>query len=120
MEITSGDYTLIHSGIVIQIENLPITVKLPDEVEGDYTFIFNFINDNNAKELITVFNSNDKFTLQIELKNFNHVHNAGSREAVEVGTLKTKPLFLTYRVFDLFNCGKTFIFNFYTKEAKNG
>lgn len=42
MEIKLGEYTLVHSGLVIQIDSLPITVKLNDEIEGDYTFIFNF------------------------------------------------------------------------------
>lgn len=120
MDIKVGEYKLVHSGIVIQIQNLPIKLKLDDEIEGDYTFIFKFTNDKNEKDLLTVFNSPDKHTLEIELKNFDHAQNGGNNDVIDVGTLKTKPLYLSYRVFDLPNCGKTFLFNFYTKEVQNG
>ena len=120
MEIKLGEFTLVHSGLVIQIDNLPITVKLKDHLEGDYTFIFNFTSDSKEKGIASQFNAIDTHTMQINLTNFNNVQNAGTTEPIDVGTLLKKPLYLNYRIFDLPNCGKTVQFNFYVKEVKDG
>ena len=120
MEIKLGEYTLVHSGLVIQIDSLPITIKLIDEIEGDYTFIFNFSNETSEKGVASRFVTIDTHTLQINLINFNSIQNGGNTEPIDVGTLRKKPLFLSYRIFDLPNCGKTIQFNFYIKEAKDG
>ncbi len=120
MEIKLGEFILVHSGLVLQINNLPISVKLRDEIEGDYTFIFNFSSDSSEKGLASQFNAIDTHTMQINLTNFNNIQNAGNTEIIDVGTLGMKPLFLNYRIFDLPNCGKTIQFNFYVKEVKNG
>ena len=42
MKITIEDLELVHSGVVIQVKNYPIKVTLPDNIEGDFTFIFTF------------------------------------------------------------------------------
>ena len=115
MEITQGEYSLVHSGVVIQIKDMPIKLKVSDEIEGDFTFLINFISDNENKETTSTFTPIDKFTLQVDFKNFNHFQNGGNTELIEIGTLRKKPLFLSYRVFDLINVGKTFFFNFFTK-----
>ena len=115
MTIKLGDYTLIHSGLIIQIENLPISITLKDDIEGDYTFIFNFTKEKD-KEISTLIRSEDTHTMKIDLINFDHSQIGGNTEIIDVGTLGTKPLFLNYRVFDLANCSKNFQFNFYIKE----
>jgi hypothetical protein len=121
MEITLGEYELVHSGLVIQIKDMPIKIKVPDEVEGDFTFLINFISDTENKEATSKFTAIDKLTLQVDLKNFNNFQNGGNTELVNIGTLRKKQLYLNYRVFDLTNVGKTFFFNFYTgKEIING
>ena len=121
MEITLGEYELVHSGIVIQIKDMPIKIKVPDEIEGDFTFLVNFTSDNENKEATSQFTAIDKFTLQVDLKNFNNFQNGGNTELVELGTLRNKKLYFNYRVFDLANVGKTFFFNFYTgMEVLNG
>ncbi|WP_310595521.1 DUF6864 domain-containing function [Flavobacterium sp.] len=121
MEISLGEYNLVHSGIIIQIKDMPIKIKIKDEVEGDFTFIINFVTDTTDKASNSNFIALDKFTIQVDLKNFNHFQNGGNTELVELGTLRTKPLFFNYRVFDLNNVGMTFMFNFYTREDfKNG
>jgi len=121
MEIKVGNYVLIHSGTVIDIKDNPISITLPDDIEGDYTFIFNFKRDTNNKNPTTNISVIDKYKLQIDLVNFEGFMGGGNSELIEVGTLKKKPLFLNYRIFDLTNVGKTLIFNFYIrKEVKNG
>lgn len=120
MEIKIGEYLLVHSGLAIQIDSLPIIVKLKDEIEGDYTFIFNFSIDSNEKGVSSLLTAIDTHTMQINLVNFDHTQNGGNTEPIEVGTLRKKPLFINYRVFDLSDCGKTLQFNFYTKEVKDG
>ena len=116
IEIELGEFELIHSGVIIQIKDSPIKIKIPDAVEGDYTFLINFISDNENKESISNFTPIDKFTVQIDFKNFDNFQGGGNTELTEMGTLKNKPLFINYRVFDLRNVGKTFLFNFYTRK----
>ncbi|MBI9069069.1 MAG: hypothetical protein JEZ09_17360 [Salinivirgaceae bacterium] len=121
MEINLGKYELVHSGVVICIKDNPITIKLKDDIEGDFTFIINFVQDSESKDSITKFTTIDKFTLQIDFKNFDGFQGGGNTELLNLGTLKHKPLYLNYRVFDLKNVGKTLIFNFYAvKEVNHG
>ena len=49
MKITTNNYELIYSGTIIQIENSPINIVLPDKSEGDYTIIFDFLTLPNEK-----------------------------------------------------------------------
>ena len=121
MQIKLGDYELIHSGVVITIDDNPITIKLPDEIEGDYTFIINFVTDNDNKDSVTKYTVIDKFTLQIDFKNFDGFMGGGNSSLITLGTLRNLQLYLNYRVFDLSNVGKTLMYNFYLgKEVENG
>ena len=121
MKIKIGNYELIHSGLVMTIGDSPITIKLPDEIEGDYTFIINFVTDNENKDSVTKYTGIDKFTLQMDFKNFDGFLGGGNSELIELGTLRNLPLYFNYRVFDLKNVGKTLMYNFYVgKEADNG
>lgn len=116
MKIFIEDYELVHSGVVIQIKNYPIKVTLLDKIEGDYTFIFNFINDNNEHDIITKYNSTDKYTLYVDFVNFDKSNYVGNNELIEVGTFRKDPLFLQYRVSSLDNLGYTLTFNFFVKK----
>jgi hypothetical protein len=121
MKIKIWNYELIHSGTIISIKDNPITIKLSDEIEGDFTFIINFVTDNEKKETITQYTSIDKFTLQIDFKNFNGFMGGGNTELMTLGTLRHLPLYFNYRVFDLANVGKTLMFNFYVgNEVQDG
>ena len=121
MIIQVGEYELIKSGNILTIKDSPVTIKLIDEVEGDYTFIINFVQDTENKETVTKYTAIDKFTLQIDFKNFDGYQGGGNTNLINLGTLRKKELFFNYRVFDLTNVGKTLIFNFYTgKEGNNG
>lgn len=107
--------------MIIQIKDLPIKIKVPDEIEGDFTFLINFNSDIENKETTSKFTAIDRFTLQVDLQNFNNFQNGGNTDLIKIGTLRKKYLYLNYRVFDLASVGKTFLFNFYTgKEATNG
>lgn len=121
MEIKLGNYELIYSGVIITIDNHPITIKLPDEIEGDFTLVLNFVVDKENKEAVTKYTPIDKFTLQIDFKNFNGFQGGGNTNLITLGTLRNQPLYMNYRVFDLSNVGKTLMYNIYVgKEASNG
>jgi hypothetical protein len=121
MKIKIGNFELIHSGEIITIGDNPITIRLSDEIEGDFTFIINFVNDHEVKESLTKYTEIDHFTLQIDFKNFDGFSGGGNSELITLGTLRKLPLYFNYRVFDLKNVGKTLIYNFYVgKEAGNG
>lgn len=113
MKIRMEDYELVHSAVVIQIENYPIRVTLPDEIEGDYTFIFNFVTDDSSKEVVTRLSGTDKFHLNVDFVNFHKMTNGGNTTLMSVGTYKNLPLHLNYRVDTLVNVGKTLTLNFY-------
>jgi len=116
-----GEYELVESGVVIQIKDNPINITLPDEVEGDFTFIFTFSTDAAISQVSNKITSTDKFTLSIELINYDNNTRGGNSALIEVGTLRGIPLFINYRVMDLSNVSKTLTFNFYLKrEVENG
>jgi hypothetical protein len=120
MKILIDDYELIYSGSVIQIKDYPIKVILPDKIEGDFSFIFNFIKDNDEKEIVTKFSQRDRFKLTIDFVNFEKSPEVGNSELIHVGTLREIPLFLQYRVSNLRDAGKTLLFNFYLRrEVQN-
>ncbi|MGD1838848.1 MAG: DUF6864 domain-containing function [Nitrososphaeraceae archaeon] len=70
MQIKIGDYKLVYSDNIIGIKDNPIVVTLPDEIEGDFNFIFNFRKDTENKESKTKITSIDNFKLQIDFINF--------------------------------------------------
>lgn len=116
MKITSGNYELVASGQVIQMEGNPIKITLPDEIEGDFSFLLTFSRNLEDPKLLTKFNNIDNFLLQIEFVNFQGQVNVGNTAPIFVGTLKNIPLYFNYRVTDLPNVGMTVSFNFYTKK----
>lgn len=121
MKITIEDFELVHSGTVIQVKNYPIKVVLPDDIEGDYTFLFNFLNDTSVTGANVKLNNIDTFTLSIDFINFENQISLASTDVILVGTLKKRLLYFSYRVLIHQNTGKTLIFNFYCgKEVKNG
>lgn len=117
MKIELGEYELVHSGVVIEIKDYPIKIKIPDPVEGDFTFLINFKDDIEKKEPLTNLVPIDNFTLQLDFVNFHNFQGGGNTNLINVGTLEHKPLFINYRVFELKEVGKTLIFNFYTKNS---
>lgn len=121
MEISIGDYELVYSGTIIGIGDDPIKIKLPDEIEGDFSFEINFIQDSVDKKTVTNYTAIDNFTLKIDFMNFNGCMGAGNTTLIKLGTLRKKPLYLNYRVFDLATVSKALLFNFYVgKEDTNG
>lgn len=121
MKITIEDLELVHSGTVIQVKNYPIKVVLPDNIEGDFTFLFNFLNDTNVKGASVKINNIDLFTISFDFINFENQISLASTDIIAVGSLKKRLLYFSYRVLIHQNTGKTLIFNFYCgKEVKNG
>ena len=121
MKIKVGEYELIYTSTVIQFKDNPISIVLPDEIEGDFNFVFHFRTDINEKRMITSVNFVDTYNLELDFLNFDGELGAGNTELLRMGTLKKVPLFLNYRLFDLKGVGKTMIINFYTrKEFKDG
>lgn len=97
---------------------MPIKITLPDDVEGDFAFVFNFRDDLNVKEVVTKLIPLDKFKLQIDFINFNNSIGTGNTDLLLLGTLKNLPLYLNYRITDLDTVGKSILFNFYVKRSE--
>jgi len=121
LKILIEDYELVHAGIVIQIGQHPIKVTLPDEIEGDYSIIFSFKNDETKEGMLTQLTTINKYLLSVEFINSDKATNIGNIELIPIGTLRYKELFLQYRVLSIKEAGRTLTFNFYTgKEVQNG
>lgn len=117
MKITTSKYELVHSGTIIQIEEGPINLVLPDKVEGDYTIIFEFLNVPNEKT-VTKMIQVDKFNLKIQFINFNDKQNIGITEPMYLGTLEQRNLYLIYRVNDLVSKSKMINYCFYVERRE--
>ena len=116
MEVKLGDYELAYSINVIQIADLPIQIKLPDPIEGDFWITFKFTKDEQNKSVVTRPTLIDKFHLNIDFVNFYGSEQIGNINMLELGTLKKQPLFLNYRIIPLKGASRTILFNFYTKK----
>jgi hypothetical protein len=53
MIVKIGDYDLVASGQIIQLGEDPIKITLPDEIEGDFSFLINFKKDAENPQLLT-------------------------------------------------------------------
>jgi len=117
MKIITNNYELVHSGTIIQIEEGPISLVLPDKVEGDYTILFDFLTVPNEKT-ITKMIQIDNFHLKIQFINFNEKQNIGITEPLLLGTLEHKSLYLIYRINDLVSKSKMIHYCFYVERRK--
>jgi len=115
MKVEIGQYHLEYSEVIIQIANEPIKIRLPDELENDFFFHINFVDDSNSKAFTTLRTPIDSNNTRIDFINFGAALNAGNTELLALGTLRRIPLYLSYRIFDLPGNGKTLLVNFYTK-----
>lgn len=116
MQINLGDYELIYSVSVIQIEELPMKVKLPDSFEGDYYITFSFTKDIENRATVTKATPIDKYHLQIDFVNFYDSEQVGNVKLMEIGTLRNLPLFLNYRIIPIRGSSRTVLLNFYTRK----
>jgi hypothetical protein len=116
IEIKLGKYELIYSISVIQIENLPIQIKLPDTFGEQYVITFQFITDPLNKPPITRTTVKDKQNLIIDFVNFFDPDQIGNIKLMEVGSLRELPLFLNYRVTPLRGSTRMVLFNFYIRK----
>jgi hypothetical protein len=117
MKIIIGNYELVHSGFVIQIDDNPIEITIPDEVEGDFSFIIRFLKDKSKSGAFTNFTPLNKYTIQVDFTNFHGANGWGNTELAFLGTLRNKKLYLNYRVNDLPGVGKSLFFNFYIEKG---
>src|SRR4051812_23978985 len=99
MKVNLGTYELVFSQTILEIKNQPISVILRDEIEGDYTFLFSFQQDPQNLDPVTRLNFISHFTMGVEFINLkgNGFQPWGNIDLISVGTLKRKPLFLSYR-----------------------
>ena len=116
MEIKLGDYELVYSLSVIQIDNSPIQISLPDTLGEIYVITFRFIHDSTINSTITRTNPIDKSHLNVDFVNFYDPEQTGNIRLLEIGLLHENPLFLNYRVTPLKGSSRTILFNFYIRK----
>jgi hypothetical protein len=116
MKVEIGGYDLVYSETIIQFENHPIIITLRDEIEGDFIFHIYFVTNRLNPVMAVNTTSIDMFNLRIDFINFDNANNVGSTQILHFGTLRRRNLYFNYRVFDIVNCGKTLIVNFYTQK----
>jgi len=120
IKIKSGNYDILYSGTVIQVQDEKIELTLPDGDNKGLELIINFADDENEKGQTTKYNLLDNNTLEMTLVNFNSSAGIGNTEILKLGTLNNRELYLNYRVFNIKKLGKTLHYTFYSgKEVEN-
>jgi hypothetical protein len=114
MQIYVGDCDLVHSATIIPVDESPSTIILPDEVEGDFTFVLHFISKPGEK-IQTKIEPDGIYKVNIYFINFN-APIVGNTAPIEIGTLKKLPLLFMYRVVLLQNSSPLIHVNFYTRR----
>ena len=115
MKISSGNYEVISSGVVIGVKNEDISITLPQEYLN-FKFIFEFIEDKTQEGSPSKFEILNNETLNIKLYNLNNNITSGNTEISNLGHINNRELFLNYRVLGLNELSYTLIYTFYLKN----
>lgn len=116
MKIQHGNYELLYSSSIILIDDLPLQMTLPDEIEGDLVIVFKFKKDASVNGSITRITPIDTLHLDIEFVNFYGSEEIGNTKLMELGSLRRIPLFLNYRINALKGATRTVLLNFYLRK----
>ena len=117
MKIQLANYELLYSSSIILIEDFPLKMTLPDDIEGDFVITFKFMKDASVNGAITQIAPIDKFHLDIKFINFYGSEEIGNTKLMELGTLRKIPLFLNYRINALKGASRTVLLNFYLRKG---
>lgn len=111
INIKSGSYDVLCSGSVIQFDAEPVTISFLE-----LFFVFKFINDDNEKQRQEFNISNNIFTLI--LYNFNNSLGTGNTQAINLGSINNRNLYLNYRIYTLSDLkhDRTIYYTFYLGE----
>lgn len=115
MNLSSGNYEIVSSGVSIGIKNEDITIVLPEN-HSNFKFIFEFIEDKSLEGSPSKFNIINDHTLKIQLFNLNSNITSGNTEIINLGHINNRELLLNYRVLGLNELSYTLIYTFYLKN----
>lgn len=113
-----GNYELLESITVIDIDSEPISVNLEGEGRG-LTFIFSFIKDETVSGAQINHAVVDDNTAEVKIINADGFLGGGNTKLISLGTLKKRNLYYNFRIFGLKDSGNTIILNFYLGEEVN-
>ena len=113
-----GEYDLLESITVIDIDSEPISVNLGDG-EQSLTFIFKFVTDDKVGDSNVQYSVIDNLTAEVKLINFDNFNAGGNTKLIHLGTLNKRSLYYNFRVFGLKESGNTIILNFYLGKEVN-
>lgn len=115
-----GNYDLIESITVIDIDSEPISVNLNGEGSG-LTFIFRFIKDEKKSNAEINYSIIDNNTAEVNIINADGFMGGGNTNLISLGNLNNRKLYYNFRIFGLHDSGNTIILNFYLgEEVTNG
>lgn len=105
ISILTGDYQVYYSGVVVCLKDKDTIFKF-DGLE----FVFKYLNsEDNIPKMETKLISSDK--MEIIFYNFNKPFGVGSKNPIEIGTIREKKLYLSYKVdFIGKDAGSTFFY----------
>lgn len=118
MNIKIGDYNLLESITIIQMNNLPISCELEDSIEGNIYFEIKFEEDKNVSHSYTHLKSENNSHLSITI--FNQTDIGGNIDLMEIGTyMNIFKLYMNIRITNVHDDTRTIILNLYTKKKED-
>ena len=116
MNVLIGDYKLLSSITVIQIEDLPVTYELEDDKEGN-VFIELSFKEEPDKKPYTQLSAIDDSHLTITVINQNG--NGGNLDLMRIGTYgDCYDLYMNIRVIGQLEKSRTIVVNLYIKKQE--
>lgn len=113
-----GNYELLESITVIDIDSEPISVNLEGEETG-LTFVFSFVKNENVSGAQINYAVTGANTAEVKITNADGFMGGGNKKLISLGTLNKRNLYYNFRVFGLQDSGNTIILNFYLGEEVN-
>lgn len=116
MKVMIGEYELLESMTIIQIDGKDISFDIKDDIEGDMHFQVSFINDSENKDGYTQVVAIDKFNAKILIANTSYGANSS---IIRLGTYQYEyNLFLNFRIVNVIDNSRTIILNLYFKKKE--
>lgn len=117
MNIQIGNYKLLSSITVIQIEDLPIIYEFEDDKEGNFSIEINFKEEPGEIKSYTQIKAIDNSHLIITV--INQKGNGGNMDLMNIGTYRDcYELYMNIRVIGQLEKSRTVAVNFYIKEQE--
>ena len=116
LNISTGGYNVISSGLVTAFNNEPICITIPNEKSADFKLVFQFHKDDSSEEQKLEADTSGSKKVILKLTNFNNPLGTGTIHPIGFATdSDKKQLFINFYVYVVGKSSPTLHYTIYKK-----